>query len=99
MMYIELPATIQHALAPLASTLAAAQLTPSGWEYSDSFGNFLVAFRGSGRELTLNRDRGQFIVGGPDRDSLEAAGLWRAFDTAEELLPPLARWLGQGDGA
>ena len=93
----ELPAEIQHALGPFAPTLAAAHLLPSGWEYSDSFGNFLVAFRGSGREFTLTRDRGQFIVGGPERTSLEEAGLWRAFDTAQELIPYLARWLGQGD--
>ena len=95
----ELPVEVQGALAPLAPALTAAQLFPSGWEYSDSFGNFLVAFRGPGREITLTRDRGQFIVGSSDRASLEEAGLWRAFDTAQELLPYLAKWLGQRDGA
>ena len=99
MMITELPAVIQSALKPLTPALAAAHLLPSGWEYSDSFGNFLVAFRGSGREITLTRDRGQFIVGGSDRTSLEKAGLWRAFDTAQELLPHLASWLSQRDGA
>jgi hypothetical protein len=95
----ELPVEIQRALEPLAPALAAAHLLPSKWESSDSFGNFLVAFRSSHREITLTRDRGQFIVGGSDRASLEEAGLWRAFDTAQELLPHLVAWLSKRDGA
>ena len=71
----ELPTEVQLALLPLASALDAAHLAPSRWEYSDSLGNFLVAFRGPDREITLTLDRGQFIVGGSDRASLKETGL------------------------
>jgi hypothetical protein len=76
--------------------LTAAHLVPVAHEYSEqAFGNFVVTFRSEELEITLTRDRGQFMVAGSDRDALEAAGLWRAFDSAQDLLPPLSRWLGQ----
>jgi len=99
-MLTELPTEVQVALAPLASTLNASHLLPSTWEFSpESFGNFVATFRSSDHMVSITRDRNQFIVGGADRDELEAARLWRAFDTAHDLLPYLAKWLGQRDGA
>jgi hypothetical protein len=96
----DLPAQIRSALAPLESTLGAAQLLPTSWEYSEkAFGNFAVVFQGSGRNFSLVRDRGQFMVSGPGRQELEGAGLWKAFDTTHELLPSLARWLRTSHGA
>jgi hypothetical protein len=94
----ELPAEIQRVLAPLAPTLVAAQLLRTGWECSNFDGDFVVVFYDGRQDITLTRDRGQFIVGGPDRSSLEEAGLWRAFDTAQELLPHLTKWLSRSDG-
>jgi len=95
-MLTELPAEIQSALGALTPALIAAHLSPMTWEFSEKeFGNFLVVFHSPSHKFTLTRDRGQFIVSGFERKSLENQGLWRAFDTAEDLLPHLSRWLGQ----
>jgi hypothetical protein len=93
-MLTALPSEVQSAIAALSPVLMAAHLSPVACQYSEqAFGNFVVTFRGQRGEITLIRDRGQFIVKASDRDSLERAGLWRAFDTAQELLPPLSKWL------
>ena len=92
----EFPQEITRALAPLDMALTAAHLSPVTWLYSDrAFGNFVVTFGGPRHAFTLTRDRGQFIVSGADRKSLEKAGLSRVFNSAQELLPCLASWLGQ----
>ncbi|UHQ18278.1 hypothetical protein LVB87_08560 [Lysobacter sp. KIS68-7] len=91
----DLPPEIRDALAPLAGVLATGHLSPVTWQYSEkAFGNFVVDFRGPGRMFTLTRDRGQFLVSGIDRRSAEKAGLCRAFDSAQALLPSLSSWLG-----
>ena len=96
MVLSELPTEIQNALGPLTPALATAHVSPVTWVYSErAFGSFLITFRSPRHEFTLTRDRGQFIIGGADRKSLEEAGLLRAFDTAEDLLPYLSSWLGE----
>jgi hypothetical protein len=96
MLLSDLPAEIRTALAPLTPALTAGHLSPVSWTFSEkAFGNFVVTFRGPGHALTLTRDRGQLIVDGCGRKSLKGAGLRKAFDTAEDLLPHLSNWLGQ----
>jgi len=91
----ELPEEVERALAPLMPVLTAAGLSPVRWVYSEtSFGNFAVDFLRLDRVITLTRDRGQFMLSGDDRKSMEAAGLWRAFDLAEDMLPHLSKWFG-----
>ena len=91
----ELPEEVERALAPLMPVLTAAGLSPVKWVYSEqSFGNFAVDFIRLDRVITLTRDRGQFMLSGDDRKSMEAAGLWRAFDSAEDMLPHLSKWFG-----
>jgi hypothetical protein len=91
-----LPDEIQNAIATLIPVLVAAHMAPVEYQCSEpAFGNFVVTFRSERREITLTRDRGQFMVSGSDRNSLESAGLWRAFDTPQDLLPHLSSWLGQ----
>ena len=94
-----LPLDIQRTLEPLAPVIAVAQLVPVAWERSEAFGNFAVTFRNSVREFMLTRDRGQFMVHASDRASLESSGLWRAFESLQEMEAHLVDWLGQGDGA
>lgn len=87
-----------ESLGTLGQSLAALGFRAQVQDYApEVFGNFVVRFEKHGRELTITRDRGQFILGG-DRATLEPVGLWRAFESATELEEPLIRWLkGGGD--
>jgi hypothetical protein len=56
----------------------------------ESFGDWCVDLVGP-RALRLCKDRSQFMVGG-DRQALEPAGLWWAFDDREEFSRRVLAW-------
>jgi len=60
---------------------------------STSFGNFEVHFARESVSLSVVRDRGQFHVGGIEREFLEPAGLWRSFSGVRSLEAPLLAWV------
>ena len=93
---MDLPSGVLDALAPVLPSLQRAGFQPVTVKVSASFGDFIVNFSNGRRELSIRRDRGQCIVSGPSRSTLKAAGLWRAFEGAQELSVPLSAWL-QGD--
>jgi hypothetical protein len=59
----------------------------------ESFGNFEVVFSRDDFSFSVVRDRGQFHVGGAERQVLEPAGLWRTFSGPQSLAAPLLAWL------
>jgi hypothetical protein len=87
------PPSIAQALGPLLPLLLTKDFSPTHIEQSAWFGDFTVRFARAERSFVITRDRSQFIVHGATRSSLEAAGLWQAFDNAQELVTPLGRWL------
>jgi len=87
------PPEVEQALGPLVRSLAAINVSPVSWVVSESFGNLAVTFRGQGKEFQVTRDRGQFMVWGPESSVLERAGLSRTFPGFRELEPPLLQWL------
>lgn len=87
-----LPKEIEIALGALPEALAALGYRPVDGQLSESFGDFLVRFTDGRHAFELTRDRSQFMVRG-QRDQLEPAGLWRAFDGTAELEAPLLAWL------
>jgi hypothetical protein len=96
-MNTSISAEIDEALGPLIKSLAALSVVPVSSETSSSFGNFVVSFRGCGKEFQIARDRGQFIVHGPAQQELELADLWRTFPGFRELAPPLIQWLRRNE--
>ncbi len=88
---------IQQALGPLIQSLAALSIVPISSQASNAFGNFVVYFRGPGKEFQITRDRGQLIIQGPSQQELELAGLWRTFPGFRELEPPLIQWLSRSE--
>lgn len=60
-------------------------------EYSpECFGNWVVDLAGP-RAFRISKDRSQFMVTA-DRQSLERADLWRAFDDPEEFARLVLAW-------
>jgi hypothetical protein len=51
----------------------------------ESFGNYVVIFRRGDRTIDVTRDRGQYLIGGLDRRTLESLGLWRALESKDQL--------------
>ena len=84
---------IEKAIGPLIQALAAQSIIAVGSQASDSFGNFVVSFRGASKDFQIIRDRGQLIVGGHEQQELEQAGLFRAFPGFRELETPLMQWV------
>ena len=84
---------IENAIGPLIQSLAAQSISAINSHVSNSFGNFVVLFRGAGKEFRIIRDRGQLFVNGAEQQDLEQAGLFRAFSGFQELEMPLMRWL------
>ena len=88
---------IELAIGPLVQSLAAQAVAVVESHVSNSFGNFVVHFRGTGRDFQIIRDRGQLIVGGIEQQELEQAGLFRTFPGFRELETPLMQWLQRGE--
>jgi hypothetical protein len=59
-----------------------------------SFGNFEVSLRSSTRRFRITRDRDQYMIHGPDKGELEAAGLWIAFDSKTAFSEAVLAWVG-----
>ena len=92
-MQMDLPANVESALHPLLGELALAGAEAVKVQQSPSFGDFLVFFVAGRHNFAIARDRGQFIVQGPERDVFEPAGLWKAFNGVAELSRPLLLWV------
>ena len=90
-----LPAIVAD-LAGLLSKLEVAGYHAAASEYSQSFGNYLVKLVGEERWFWITRDRGQYSVGGPPKEELESAGLWRTFDDKAQFERDLLTWLSRG---
>jgi hypothetical protein len=78
--------------------LLLAELCAEGWqvfasEYDASaFGNWFVDLQRDGVVMRLVKDRSQYMVTGLPKKALKVAGLWRVFDSLNELQTTLARW-------
>lgn len=99
MPHTTLPPPVQDALATLIEALSKIGFSPQTCKYSSAdFGNFEVVFARNNHRFSLARDRGQFIVGA-ERNVLESAGLYRAFDSVASLRQPLLAWLNSQHAA
>ena len=84
---------IQEDAGPLISKLLASGWTLVESRYSpESFGNWYVDLRNRTTQFRIAKDRSQYVVNGPSIDELKSAGLWKAFDSWDELCPLLERW-------
>jgi hypothetical protein len=89
----KLPVEVEEEAGPLLAELRAGGWQVSASEYNASaFGNWLVDLQRDGVVMRLLKDRSQYMVTGLPREVLKAAGLWRAFDSLNELQTTLARW-------
>jgi hypothetical protein len=90
---IALPTPVAQALGTLVQALGARGLVPVHCEQSESFGNFEVCFVRGPLSVSVVRDRGQFHVGGVEREVLEPVGLWHSFSGVRSLEAPLLAWV------
>ena len=60
---------------------------------ADCFGDWYVDLRGP-RRFRLTKDRGQYMIGGPE-DELRDQGLFRAFDDRDEFERSVLLWLSE----
>jgi hypothetical protein len=74
----------------LLDSLVAAGFRINGHYDPATFGNWYVDVTGP-RRFRLIKDRGQFMIEGPEK-SLRQADLWRAFNTPEEFETAVLRW-------
>jgi hypothetical protein len=74
------------------------QLYAVGWKVSvshydaNSFGNWYVDLRFSNLMIRLFKDRSQYMIDGPPKKELEAAGLRKAFEDMEEFQHAVIKW-------
>ena len=88
-----LPIEIEREAGALISDLQAVGWTVSTSLYSPkSFGNWYVDLHRSGVAIRLVKDRSQYMVHGPRKEELEAAGLWWAFDSLSEFRQTVLKW-------
>jgi hypothetical protein len=59
---------------------------------SQAFGNFYLDFEAGDRRFRIVRDRLQYFVKA-DREILDPAGLWRAFDDKGEFQRAVVAWV------
>lgn len=95
----KLPLSLVSALGPLLEEVAGLGATPTQFEESPDFGNFVVSFTTTTKQFSIVHDRGQFLVDGVPREELEPAGLWRAFAGPTSLRAPLLAWLRSANSA
>ena len=88
-----IPQPITDDLAPLVAKLEQAHYRPGDAQFSDSFGSYRVEFSGPSARFRIVRDRSQYYIDGLPRNTLEPAGLWRAFDDRAEFEVQLLSWL------
>jgi hypothetical protein len=58
-----------------------------------SFGNYYVEMSGENIRFRLIRDRGQYLIVGPEKHELDSVGLWRAFDDKQAFEQQVLQWL------
>ena len=76
----------------LTKALAKLGYKATSAESDATFGDTRRTFTNGKRTLIITRDRSQYILEG-DREELESAGLWRAFELESELLSSLVQFL------
>ena len=81
---------IREDIGDLLDRLAELGVHVSSAQKSESFGNWYVELSGS-IQCRLIKDRGQFLVEA-DRELLEPAGLWRAFEDRKEFARLVIEW-------
>ena len=90
---MNLPEQIQEDAVPLISKLLA-----NGWVLVDSryspepFGDWYVDLQNGASKFRIAKDRSQYMVHGPSTDELKSAGLWKAFDSPDEMCSLIERW-------
>jgi hypothetical protein len=78
--------------------LLLAELRTAGWRVSASeydasaFGNWSINLQRDGVMMRVLKDRSQYMVDGLPAEALKAAGLWRAFDSLDELRITVTQW-------
>jgi hypothetical protein len=78
--------------------LLLAELRAAGWQVSASeydasaFGNWSINLQRDGVVMRVFKDRSQYMVDGLSAEALKAAGLWRAFDSLDELRITVTQW-------
>jgi hypothetical protein len=82
---------IRADIGPLLDTLAGLGYQVVASSYSPgNFGDWVVELAGP-TAFRMFKDRSRFIVGG-DRQALEPAGLWRAFEDPAEFSRVVLAW-------
>lgn len=95
-----LPREVEDEIGSLLSDLNEAGFSPKASLYSpEAFGNWYVDLKGPIGAFRIIKDRSQYIVDGPKTEELEAAGLWRSFDSLDEFGKVLMNWLRSRAGA
>jgi hypothetical protein len=89
----KLPVEVEKEAGPLLAELRAGGWQVSASEYDASaFGNWSIKLQRDGVVMRLFKDRSQYMVDGLPAEALKPAGLWRAFDSLEELQLAVTRW-------
>ena len=89
----KLPVEVEKEAGPLLAGLRAGGWQVSASEYDASaFGNWLIDLQRDGVVMRLLKDRSQYMVTGLPKEVLKAAGLWRPFDSLNELQMAVTRW-------
>ena len=89
----KLPVEVEMEAAPLLAELRAGGWQVSASEYDASaFGNWLIDLQRDGVVMRLLKDRSQYVVDGLTTEVLKAAGLWRAFESLNELQMAVTKW-------
>ena|SRR5277367_4431336 len=89
----KLPVEVEKEAGPLLAELRAGGWQVSASEYDASaFGNWLIDLQRDGVVMRLLKDRSQYMVDSLPTEVLKAAGLWRTFDSLNELQMAVTRW-------
>ena len=89
----KLPVEVEKEAGPLL-----AELRAGGWQVyasesdASAFGNWLVDLQRDGVVMRLLKDRSRYMDDGLPTEVPKAAGLWRAFDSLNELQMAVTRW-------
>jgi hypothetical protein len=86
------PPEVQADIGALLDRLAGLGCRVVRAHYSpENFGNWVVDIAGP-LGFSMSSDRGQYMIDA-DRDALERANLWRAFDDREEFVRSVLAWV------
>jgi len=89
----KLPVEVEKEAGPFLAELRAGSWQVSASEYDASaFGNWSIDLQRDGVVMRLLKDRSRYMDDGLPTEVLKAAGLWRAFDSLNELQMAVTRW-------